>query len=265
MKEIIEKSSFPDISISEPSSSLPVKEEEDWTLIIRPQASLFDLQLAELWRYRDLILLFVRRDFVTFYKQTVLGPLWFFIQPILTTFIFAFIFGRVANLAPSGVPHVLFYLSGIVLWNYFSECVNRTSGTFTQNAEIFGKVYFPRIVMPLSIVISNLIRLGIQLLLFALTWMFFVADGMQVKLNAYALLFPLLVLIMAGLGLGLGMIISSMTTKYRDLTFLITFGIQLAMYASPVIFPVSSLEGDLKLLILANPMSGVIESFYGYI
>ncbi|AHM58633.1 ABC transporter [Flammeovirgaceae bacterium 311] len=241
-------------------------QEEDWTLIIRPQSSLFDLQLAEVWRYRDLMLLFVRRDFVTFYKQTILGPLWFFLQPILTTIIFTFVFGRVANLSTDGIPHVVFYLSGIVLWNYFAECVNKTSGTFTQNANLFGKVYFPRIVLPLSIVMSNLLRLGVQLLLFIGVWVYFFAKGAEVAINAHALLFPVLILIMAALGLGLGMIISSMTTKYRDLTFLITFGVQLAMYASPVIYPISSLDGDIRMLIMANPMTAIIETFrYGFL
>ncbi|WP_224998856.1 ABC transporter permease [Cesiribacter sp. SM1] len=267
MKTILEEKALPDYSVSEDNKHQnPELQQEDWTLIIKPQSSLFDLQLAEVWRYRDLMLLFVRRDFVTFYKQTILGPLWFFLQPILTTVIFTFVFGRVANLSTDGIPHVVFYLSGIVLWNYFAECVNKTSGTFTQNANLFGKVYFPRIVLPLSIVVSNLLRLGVQLLLFVGVWVYFFAKGAQITINAYALLFPVLILIMAALGLGLGMIISSLTTKYRDLTFLITFGVQLAMYASPVIYPISSLDGDIRMLILANPMSAIIETFrYGFL
>jgi lipopolysaccharide transport system permease protein len=262
----IEKEALPNILNSGPKASTAQMQEEDWSLIIRPQSSHFDLQLREVWRYRDLMFLFVRRDFVTFYKQTILGPIWFFLQPILTTIIFTFVFGRAANLSTDGIPQVLFYLSGVVLWNYFAECVNKTSGTFTQNADLFGKVYFPRVILPLSIVTSNLIRLAVQLLLFVGVWIYYFAKGAQIDINSYALLFPLLILIMAALGLGLGMIISSLTTKYRDLTFLITFGVQLAMYASPVIFPVSSLEGEIRMLILANPMSAIIETFrYGFL
>lgn len=239
---------------------------EEWTMIIKPQSGLFDLELREVWRYRDLLLLFVRRDFVTFYKQTVLGPIWFFIQPVMTTIIFVFIFGRVAKLSTDGIPHVVFYLSGIVLWNYFAECINKTSNIFIQNANIFGKVYFPRIIMPLSIVVSNMIKFGVQFLLFAGVWIFYMAKGAAIQPNLYALLFPFLLLLMAALGLGLGMIISAMTTKYRDLTFLITFGVQLAMYASPVIYPLSTLDGNLRYLILANPMSPIIETFrFGFL
>lgn len=245
---------------------VPVQDQEDWTLVIRPQSSLFDLELSEVWRYRDLLWLFVRRDFVTFYKQTVLGPIWFFLQPVLTTIIFTFVFGRVAKLATDGIPHVVFYLSGIVLWNYFAECLTKTSSIFIQNANIFGKVYFPRIVMPLSVVVSNMMKFGVQFLLFVGVWVYFIGHGAAIEPNAYALLFPFLLLLMAGIGLGLGMIISSMTTKYRDLTFLITFGVQLAMYASPVIYPLSSLEGKLRYLILANPMSAIIETFrFGFL
>lgn len=240
--------------------------EEQWDMVIKPQSSLFDLELKEVWRYRDLLMLFVRRDFVTFYKQTILGPIWFFLQPVLTTIIFTFVFGRVANLSTDGIPHVLFYLSGIVLWNYFAECINKTSSIFIANASIFGKVYFPRIVMPLSIVLSNLMKFGVQFILFIGVWVYFMGQGAAIEPNAYALLFPFLLFLMAGLGLGLGMIISSLTTKYRDLTFLVTFGVQLLMYASPVIYPLSTLEGKLRWIILANPMSAIIETFrYGFL
>ncbi len=240
--------------------------EEDWTMVIKPQSSLFDLELKEVWRYRDLLLLFVRRDFVTFYKQTVLGPIWFFLQPVLTTIIFTFVFGNVAKLSTDGIPHVVFYLSGIVLWSYFAECINKTSTIFIANANIFGKVYFPRIIMPLSIVVSNMMKFGVQFLLFLAAWIYFITKGAGIEPNLYALLFPFLLFLMAGLGLGLGMIISSATTKYRDLTFLLTFGVQLAMYASPVIYPLSTLEGNIRLLILLNPMSAIIETFrYGFL
>lgn len=249
---------------SQKASPKPV--EQNWDLVIKPQSSLFDLELKEVWRYRDLLLLFVRRDFVTFYKQTVLGPIWFFLQPVLTTIIFTFVFGRVAKLSTDGIPHVVFYLSGIVLWNYFAECINKTSNIFITNANIFGKVYFPRVVMPLSIVLSNMMKFGVQFLLFIGVWIYYMAQGAAIEPNGYALLFPLLLLLMAGLGLGLGMIISSMTTKYRDLTFLITFGVQLAMYASPVIYPLSTLKGEFRYLILANPMSAIIETFrFGFL
>lgn len=245
---------------------IPAEQEENWTMVIKPQSSLFDLELKEVWRYRDLLMLFVRRDFVTFYKQTILGPLWFFLQPVLTTIIFTFVFGRVAKLSTDGIPHVVFYLSGIVLWNYFAECINKTSNIFITNAAIFGKVYFPRIVMPLSIVLSNMMKFGVQLLLFVGVWGYYMAEGAAIQPNAYALLFPFLLLLMAGMGLGLGMIISSMTTKYRDLTFLVTFGVQLLMYASPVIYPLSTLEGKLRMVILANPMTPIIETFrYGFL
>lgn len=246
------------------SSSSLVK---TWTLVIRPQSSLLDLQLKGVWQYRDLLVLFVRRDFVTFYKQTVLGPLWFFIQPILTTIIFTFIFGRVANISTGGIPHVLFYLSGIVLWNYFAECVNKTSGTFIQNASIFGKVYFPRLIVPLSVVISNIIRFGVQFLLFVFIWLYymFVSD-VHIEVTWAIALLPLQLLVMAILGLGIGLIISSLTVKYRDLTFLITFAIQLAMYASPVVYQLETLPKRYRWIVAANPMSGIIESFrFGFL
>ena len=238
----------------------------EWTEVIAPQSSLFDLRLRDVWRYRDLLLLLVRRDFVATYKQTILGPVWFFLQPVLTTLTFTLIFGRIAGLSTDGLPMMLFYLAGITLWNYFSECLNRTATVFKDNAAVFGKVYFPRLVMPLSIVVSNLVKLGIQFMLFLLFWGYYLIAGAEVHPNAAALLLPVLVLLLGGLGLGFGMIISALTTKYRDLVFLLTFGVQLLMYATPVIYPLSSIGPKYRWLILANPMSAVIETFrYGFL
>jgi len=240
--------------------------EEDWTLVIKPTSSLFDLQLKEVWRYRDLLEMFVRRDFVAVYKQTILGPIWFFLQPLFTSVTFTIVFGNIAGISTDGVPPLLFYMAGIVGWNYFAECLNATSSTFTQNATIFGKVYFPRLIMPLSIVVSNLLKFGVQFLLFLLLLFFYIATGADLEPNWAIALVPFLVLLMAALGLGFGMLISSMTTKYRDLKFLITFGVQLAMYASPVIYPLSTLSEKYRILILANPMSSIIENFrYGFL
>lgn len=241
----------------QPAASGP----DHWDLVIKPQESAFDLQLKEVWRYRDLLAMFVKRDFVTFYKQTILGPLWFFIQPIFTTLIFTFVFGNVAKISTDGLPPVIFYLGGIVAWNYFSDCINTTSSVFTKNANIFGKVYFPRVIVPLSIIVSNLMRFGIQFGLLILIVAYYIIQGYFIEPNVYALLIPVLIILMAGLGLGSGMIISSLTTKYRDLTFLVTFGVQLLMYASPVIYPVSSLPEKYKWVVLANPMTSIIETF----
>lgn len=235
--------------------------QEDWTEIIEPQHSLLDLRLAEVWNYRDLLLLLVRRDFVATYKQTILGPIWFFLQPVMTTLTFTLIFGKIAGISTDGMPMLLFYMAGITLWNYFSECLNRTATVFKDNESVFGKVYFPRLIMPLSIVISNLIKLGIQFFLFLLFWGFYLFTGSSVHPNAAILLTPVLVLIMGGLGLGFGMIISALTTKYRDLVFLMTFGVQLLMYATPVIYPLSSISEKYKMLIMANPMTSIIETF----
>lgn len=235
--------------------------EERWTEIILPRNSLFNLRLKELWRYRDLILMFVRRDFVSNYKQTILGPLWFIVQPLLTTAMFVFIFGRIAQISTDGLPMILFYLAGITIWNYFSETLNKTATVFRDNAQIFGKVYFPRLTMPFSIVISNLVRFGIQFLLFIAVWTYYFFQNDQIQPNALVLLTPVLILLMGLLALGLGMIISAMTTKYKDLIFLLTFGVQLLMYATPVIYPLSSLPEKYKWIILANPMSPIVETF----
>lgn len=232
-----------------------------WNNVIDADKVKWSLKFSAVWRYRDLLFLFVKRDFVSFYKQTILGPLWFLIQPLLTTLIYVFIFGNVAKLSGGGIPHTLFYLSGIVVWTYFSDSVNQTSGTFTKNAHLFGKVYFPRIITPLSIVITNLIKLGIQLvLLLTITFYFGMFEGAVVHPNWTIIFFPILVILMAIQGLGFGLLVSALTTKYRDLQFLVQFAVQLAMYASTVIFPLSGLEGKFRTIILLNPMSSVIET-----
>jgi len=234
---------------------------KNWDLIIVPKAGWWDLKLKETWRYRDLLLMFVKRDFVAEYKQTILGPLWFLIQPVIATLIFTIIFGKVAKISTDGLPQVLFYMSGIVGWGYFADCLTKTSATFTANAQIFGKVFFPRIIVPLSIVTSNLLKFSIQFLLFLSFLLFYLFNGAAINPNSYMLLTPLLIIIMAGLGLGLGMIISSLTTKYRDLRFLVGFGVQLLMYATPVVYPLSVIPDKYRWLVLANPMTSVIESF----
>lgn len=237
----------------------------DWTEIIVPQTGLFDLRLKDVWRYRDLLIMFVRRDFVATYKQTILGPIWFFLQPLLTTLTYILIFGRIAKISTDDVPMTLFYMAGITLWNYFSECLNKTATIFKDNANIFGKVYFPRLVMPLSIIMSNLIKLGIQIFLFLIFWAYFLIKKDHVYPNWYILLTPYLILLLAGIGLGLGMIISAMTTKYRDLVFLVTFGVQLLMYATPIIYPMSAISSKYAWMIKINPLSSIIEAFrYGF-
>jgi lipopolysaccharide transport system permease protein len=241
------------------SKEIPLIEEYDWT--IEPQRGLFDLRLGELWRYRDLVMLFVRRDFVAVYKQTILGPLWYLVQPLLTTITFTFIFGRVAQLPTDGLPQFLFYMSGTVIWTYFAACLTKTSETFVQNANLFGKVYFSRLAVPVSILLSNLITFAIQFGFFLTFMGFFALNGSDLSPNLWILLTPVLILMMAGLGLGFGILISSLTTKYRDLRFLVQFGVQLLMYATPVIYPVSSIPERLRLLILANPMTSVVEAF----
>ncbi|MBK8418679.1 ABC transporter permease [Candidatus Villigracilis saccharophilus] len=237
------------------------KLQKKWTLIIRPQRAWWDLQLGEIWRYRDLILLFVWRDFVAYYKQTILGPLWYLIQPILTTVVFTVIFGNIAKLPTDGLPPFLFYLAGNTVWVYFSTCVTSTSDTFAGNAAVFGKVYFPRLSVPISIVISNLISFGIRLGVFLAFLVYFMLKGAVVHVTWWALLLPVLLIIMAGLGLGFGIIISSMTTKYRDLQQLVGFGVQLMMYGTPVIYPLSSVDAGLRWLLLLNPMTPVVEVF----
>ncbi len=236
-------------------------ENQDWTMIIRPQNPWFDLRLDELWRARDLIAIFVWRDFVATYKQTILGPLWYLIQPLLTTITFTVIFGNVARLPTDGLPQFLFYMSGMTVWGYFAACLSKTSITFTANANLFGKVYFPRLSVPISILISNLMMFAIQFLQFLAFMLYFWLAGAAIHPNAWVLLTPLLLLMMAGLGLGFGIIVSSLTTRYRDLQYLVTFGVQLLMYAAPVIYPLSAVPDRFRWLIMANPMTPIIESF----
>ncbi len=234
---------------------------EDWNLIIKGHTSLFDVKFKDLWHYRDLLFLFVKRDFISFYKQTVLGPLWFFIQPLFTTLVFTFVFGNLAKISTDGLPQQLFYLSGITAWNYFSDCLTKTSTVFRDNASIFGKVYFPRLIMPLSIVVSNLVRFVVQLVLLVIMMVYYAMIGANFQVTYAILFFPFLVILMALLGLGLGLIITAMTTKYRDLAFLVTFGVQLLMYGTTVIYPLSAAPEKYKFIIELNPMTGIIEAF----
>ncbi len=238
--------------------------QEQFDLEIRPKRHAFDINFKEIWDYRDLLHMFVKRDVITVYKQTVLGPIWFVVQPILTTAIYIVVFGNIAKIPTDGVPMILFYLAGIVIWNYFSEAFNTTAKTFTENANIFGKVYFPRLIMPMSKVVSGLIKFGIQLAFFLAVYAYyFFTDSSAIAPNWTLLLLPVYVLIMAAMGLGAGIIFTSMTTKYRDLTFLLTFGVQLLMYATPVIYPLSTLEQGSKLwmVIMANPLTPLVEGF----
>lgn len=237
------------------------KIDEQWDLVIEGRSSLFDLKLDEVWRYRDLLLMFVKRDFVSFYKQTILGPVWFFLQPLFTTIIFTFIFGNLAGLSTDGLPQPLFYLAGVTAWNYFSECITKTSTVFKDNANIFGKVYFPRLIIPLSIVTSNLVRFGVQMLLFAGMMIYYAAVGGNFRMTWAVALFPLLIVLMALLGLGMGLIITAMTTKYRDLSFLVHFGVQLLMYLTTVIYPLSAAPAKYRVWLEANPMTAIIETF----
>ena len=241
---------------------VPPTQNETWDMVIQPQRSLLDLRLGELWRYKDLVMLFVRRDFVSIYKQTILGPLWYLIQPLLTTITFTVIFGNIASLPTDGLPQFLFYMSGTVVWSYFASCLTKTSETFVQNANLFGKVYFPRLAVPVSILISNLITFLIQFAMFLVFVLYFILRGTDIQVNwLWIALSPALMLMMAGLGLGFGIIISSLTTKYRDLRFLVTFGVSLLMYATPVIYPASSIPERFQWVIQANPMTSVIEAF----
>jgi lipopolysaccharide transport system permease protein len=250
------------------TSEIPVhKDNSSW--VIESKNSLFDLKLKELWAYRDLLGLLVRRDFVSFYKQTILGPLWFFIQPLFTTIIFTFIFGNLAGISTDGLPKPLFYMAGITAWNYFADCLTKTSTVFRDNANIFGKVYFPRLIMPLSIVVSNLVRFGVQMLLFLILMAYYYFTGTHFNISWAIALFPIIVILMALLGLGSGMIISAMTTKYRDLAFLVSFGVQLLMYATTVIYPLSEAikkYPEYSWVIEYNPMTPIIETFrYGFL
>ena len=246
---------------AEEEVKVPVQDEQ-WDLILQPATGLFQVNLRELWHYRDLMVLFVRRDFVAQYKQTILGPLWHFIQPLFTTLMFLIVFAKIANISTDGIPPVLFYMSGITIWNYFSSCLTSTSNTFLANAAIFGKVYFPRLIMPLSTVLSNIIKFGIQFLLLLSAIIFYAVLRNEIHLSWYIILVPVLVVMMAGIGLGLGIIISSLTTKYRDLNVLISFAVQLLMYATPVAYPLSFLKNkSYASWIKWNPLTPVVEAF----
>jgi lipopolysaccharide transport system permease protein len=235
--------------------------DQEWTTIIEPPGHLFDLKLDELWRYRDLIFLFVHRDFVAQYKQTVLGPAWHFIQPLFTTVVFTIVFGKIAQISTDGVPPFLFYMAGTVLWGYFSAVLTSTSSTFTGNAGIFGKVYFPRLAVPVAHLASRFIAFGIQFFFFLCFWVFFALSGSDVSMNLWVLATPLFLVMMAALGLGLGVIISSLTTRYRDLTVLVGFGVQLLMYATPIIYPLSAIPEKYQIWLLLNPITPVVELF----
>jgi lipopolysaccharide transport system permease protein len=241
------------------------EDNEPWDLVLEPKSKWYSLRLNELFRFKDLLLLFVRRDFVSVYKQTILGPIWFFIQPIFTSLTFTIIFGQLAGISTEGIPSILFYLCNITLWGYFSDTLLKTSETFTANSSIFGKVYFPRLIVPLSVVLSNLVKLGIQFVLFLIVLMFFLFKGnTSIHPNYTIFIVPFLIILMGFLGLSLGIIITSLTTKYRDLRFLISFGVQLLMYASPIVFPLSLVSEkypQYKLLVLANPITSIIEAF----
>lgn len=240
--------------------------EQHWDLEITSYNSLLNLHLKDVWNYRDLLVLFVKRDFVSFYKQTIFGPLWFFIQPIFTTVIFTVIFSRLAGISTEGAPPALFYLTGTVAWNYFADCLTKTSTVFRDNSGIFGKVYFPRLIMPLSIVISNLVKFSVQFLLFLIMLAWFAYKGSDIHPNLYVLLFPFILVLMAMLGLGIGLIVTALTIKYRDLAFLVAFGVQLVMYATPVIYPLSAVPDKYRFIISLNPMTALIETFrYGFL
>lgn len=235
---------------------------EEWDSVIEPRKSLLNLDLKEVWQYRDLLTMIIKRDIVTVYKQTVLGPVWFVVQPILTTAVFILVFGKIANISTDNIPPVLFYLAGIIIWNFFSECFTKTSVTFRENANLFGKVYFPRLIMPLAKVASGLIKFGIQMILFLSVYFYFLLSGNEtIQPMPHLIFLPVMILIMAGLGLGLGIIFSSMTTKYRDLSFVIDFGVRLLMYATPIIYPISTIPEKYRIFILANPLSSVVEGF----
>ncbi len=242
-------------------------ENENWTTVIKPRTGLFEVNLKEIWDYRDLLMLFVKRTITVQYKQTILGPLWWIIQPAFTVIMYMVVFGGIAGIPTDGIPQPLFYLGGIALWQYFADCLGRTSNTFVSNAGIFGKVYFPRMIMPLASVISNLVRFGIQLGLFVVVYLYYVIKGQAPTPNGYLALFPLLIIIIAGLALGFGIIISSMTTKYRDLQILFSFVVQLWMYGTPIVYPLSQVAGkkvlgmDLQLIMCLNPVTPVIETF----
>ena len=243
-------------------------QKEKWLFEITPKNNLFDLNLKEVWQYRDLLFLFVKRDVVTLYKQTILGPLWYLIQPLFTSIIFTLVFNNIAGISTGSVPPFLFNLAGVTVWNYFKECLTATSDTFKKNEAIFGKVYFPRVIMPMSIVVSNLLKFGIQIFIFICFYLYYYLTGYEITPNKYILFFPLLIIAMGMIGLGLGMIISSMVTKYRDLTFLVAFGVQLLMYLSAVMYPLDLMREklinieagtDYSWIVDINPIAHLVE------
>lgn len=247
-----------------PGSFQLLNQTMEYTTIIKPKNKLFEIDFKEIWQYRDLLSLFVKRDIITQYKQTILGPAWFFIQPAITTIMYMVVFGGIARIPTDGLPQPMFYLAGIVCWQYFADSLNKTATTFTANQGIFGKVYFPRLIVPLSIVSSGLLRMGIQFILFVLVYLYFLYTGVEVAPNIYALLIPLLIIMLAGLALGFGIIISSMTTKYRDLSILFTFIVQLWMYATPIIYPLSTMSPNKQWIMALNPVTSIVETFkYG--
>ncbi|WP_396146808.1 ABC transporter permease [Flavobacterium sp.] len=237
-----------------------------WTEEIKSHSSIFSVNFREVWHYRDLLLMLVKKDYVTFYKQTILGPIWFFIQPILTTLIYVLIFGQIAKLSTDGAPQIAFYLSGVTIWNYFSETLTKTATVFRDNAAVLGKVYFPRLIMPLSIVVSGLMKFAIQFALFIAVIMYYTFVKNMLHPNIWLLATPFLVLLMAAFSLGLGMIFSSLTTKYKDLVFLLTFGIQLFMFATPVVYSITSIPAERQWIVNLNPLTGIFECFrYGFL
>lgn len=239
---------------------------DEWSLIIKAKSGWFDINVRELWKYKDLVGLFVKRNYASMYKQTILGPLWFIVNPLITVVIFTIVFGNIAKIPTDGIPEFLFYMAGNTLWSYFAYCLNTTSSTFTSNAALFGKVYFPRLVIPFSTVIFGLISFFIQFVLFLGFLFYYLIRGYSLEPNLYLLLTPVLVLIVALLGLGFGIIFSSLTTKYRDLSILISFGIQLWMYGTPIVYPASSLSDTYKSIVMLNPMSSIVETFrYGFL
>lgn len=236
--------------------------EQTWTTVIKPHSKLWEIDFKEIWRYKDLWAMYIKRDITTMYKQTILGPLWFLIQPAITTIMYMVVFGGIAGIPTDGIPQPLFYLAGICIWQYFADCLNKTSATFLSNAGVFGKVYFPRIIAPMASVTSNLVKFGVQLFLFLLVYIYFVIQGTNVHPNITILLFPVLVFMLAGFGLGFGMIVSSLTTKYRDLTILFSFIVQLWMYGTPVIYPLSTITNEKLLLAMKlNPITAIVETF----
>lgn len=237
------------------------KNQWQWAEIIRPSSSIFDFRLKEIWKYRDLWWMFVTRDFIASYKQTILGPLWFVLQPVLTSLMYSIVFGGIAGISTDGLPKPVFYLSGITLWNYFADCLNKNSSIFVSNARLFGKIYFPRLITPLSVITSGLIKLCIQLLLFFGYWLYFKTQGAALYLQWQLAFLPVLVLLSAVLGLGFGLMVSALTTKYRDLAQLLGFGVQLAMYATPIIYPMNSVPSKFKFMVGLNPVTYIVENF----